>query len=234
MKCVSFTLLALLFLTGAHELRAGDIKGKVIFKGTKPKPVKIIMAADRRCERIHGGEDVFSDQVVVNGNGTLRNVFVYVKTGLSGKKYPPSGVTAKLDQTGCQYSPRVMGVMVDQKIEITNNDETLHNVHALPKNSRQFNIAQPKQGMKKTESFGSPEVMIRVKCDVHNWMAAYIGVLDHPFFSVSDDLGEFVLPDLPAGDYEVEAWHEKYGTRTMKVSVGSDSVKTADFTYEVD
>ncbi len=138
----------------------------------------------------------------------------------------------KFDQNGCQYSPHVFGVMVDQKIEIINDDETLHNVHALPKNSKQFNIAQPKKGMKMTQSFSSPEVMVKVKCEVHNWMAAYVGVMDHPFFAVSDDQGNFTIKDLPAGDYEIEAWHEKYGATTMKVSVAATGSKTADFSFE--
>jgi len=211
---------------------AGTLTGKINFKGEKVTPVKIKMTADKKCEKLHGGKDVYSDQVIVNSNNTLKNVFVYIKSGLPKKKYAAPKDKVKFEQNGCQYSPHVFGVMVDQKLEIINDDETLHNVHALPKNSKQFNIAQPKKGMKMTQSFSSPEVMVKIKCEVHNWMAAYVGVMDNPFFAVSDDKGNFTIKDLPAGEYEVEAWHEKFGTKTMKLTVGASDTKTADFTYD--
>ncbi len=233
MKSISFFALSLLLLAASPDAGyAGALTGKITFKGAKPAPVKIKMTADKKCEKAHGGKDVYSDQVVVNANGTLKNVFVYVKSGLPKKKYPAPKEKVKFDQSGCQYTPHVFGVMIDQKIEIINSDETLHNVHALPKNSKQFNIAQPKKGMKMTQSFSSPEVMVKVKCEVHNWMAAYVGVMEHPFFAVSDDQGNFTIKDLPAGEYEVEAWHEKYGASTMKVSVAAAGSKSADFSFE--
>ena len=190
------------------------------------------MNADPKCLKLHEGKDVSSEQIVVNPNNTLRYVFVYVKKGLEGKKFPTPSTSLKMDQKGCMYNPHIFGVMINQPIEITNSDATLHNIHALPKNSKQFNIAQPKQGMKMNQKFDKSEIMVRVKCEVHNWMASYIGVLDHPFFAVSDDKGNFEIKNLPAGDYELEAWHEKYGTQSMKVSVGASDTKTADFTYE--
>lgn len=232
MKIILFASALILSLSlFAVAAFGGSIEGKVNFKGAKPAPVKIKMTADKKCEKMHAGKDVVSDQVVINANGTLANVFVYVKSGLAKKKYPTPKEKAKFDQSGCQYTPHVFGVMVDQKIEITNSDETLHNVHALPKNSKQFNIAQPKKGMKMAQSFSSPEVMVKIKCEVHNWMAAYVGVVDHPFYAVSNETGTFTIPDLPAGDYEIEAWHEKYGTSTMKVSVPATGAKSADFSF---
>ncbi len=130
------------------------------------------------------------------------------------------------------YHPHVFGMMVNQPLEIVNADQTLHNIHALPKSSKAFNIAQPKQGMKMEKTFDKPETMVKIKCDVHNWMSAYVGVLDNPYFAVSDDKGSFTIKDLPAGQYEVEAWHEKYGAQTMKVTVGASDTKTVDFTFE--
>ena len=127
--------------------------------------------------------------------------------------------------------PHVQAAPVGSTLEIVNSDPTLHNIHALPKNNAQFNMAQPKQGQKATKTFGKSEVMVKFKCDVHSWMAAYGAVLDHPFYAVSDDKGNFTIKDLPAGDYELEAWHEKYGVQSMKVSVGASDTKTADFTF---
>ncbi|HZY09619.1 MAG TPA: carboxypeptidase regulatory-like domain-containing protein [Bacteroidota bacterium] len=211
---------------------AGSIKGKVDFKGTKPSTAKIKMNADPRCVKIHTGKEVSSEQVIINENNTLRYVFVYVKKGLEGKKFDTPKEKKTIDQRGCMYSPHIFGMMVNQPLEIMNSDPTLHNIHALPKSSPQFNIAQPKQGMKTTKSFSKPEVMVKIKCDVHSWMASYVGILEHPFYAVSDDKGNFEIKNLPAGDYEIEAWHEKYGSNSMKVSVGAADSKTADFAFE--
>lgn len=226
------SILAISLLVGFSQVFAGNITGKINFKGAKPTVAKIKMNADPKCVKIHGGKGATSEQVVVNPNNTLRYVFVYVKNGLTGKKFDIPKTPTKLDQKGCMYNPHVFGVVANQPLEITNSDPTLHNIHALPKNSAQFNIAQPKIGMKMTKMFTKQEVMVKIKCEVHSWMASYVGVLEHPYFAVSDDKGNFEIKNLPAGDYEIEAWHEKYKTQTMKVSVGAADTKTADFTYE--
>lgn len=223
---------AVLVFTMVASLSAGTVTGKINFKGAKPAVSKIMMNADPKCVKMHSGKDVASEQVVVNANNTLQNVFIYVKKGLEGKKFPVPSDKKTIDQKGCMYSPHVLGIMAGQPIEISNDDPTLHNIHALPKNSKQFNIAQPKQGMKMTQKFDKSEVMVKVKCEVHNWMAAYVGVLDHPFYAVSDNEGAFSIKNLPAGTYEIEAWHEKFGTQTMSVTVGASDTKTADFTFE--
>jgi len=225
-------LFAIAIFIFANFSNAANVTGKINFKGKAPASQKIKMNADAKCVKLHEGKDVNSEAVVVNENNTLRWVFVYVKSGLpAGKKYPMPKEAAKIDQNGCMYSPHVQGVMVNQPIEITNSDPTLHNIHALPKNSAQFNIAQPKQGMKTTKTFDKAEQMVKVKCEVHNWMASYVGIMDNPFFAVSDDKGNFTIKDLPAGDYELVAWHEKLGEATAKVKV-TDKGATADFTFE--
>ncbi len=226
--------IALLLLTSVFVFNftlAGNVTGKVNFKGTAPKPQKIKMNADAKCVKLHDKKEVLSDAIVINTNSTLKNVFIYVSKGLEGKKFPPSKETVKLNQEGCMYTPHVLGVMVNQPVEIINSDNTLHNVHSLSKNSPQFNVAQPKQGMKMTKTFTASEQMVKVKCEVHNWMSTYVGVMDHPFFAVSNEQGSFTLKNLPAGDYEITAWQEKLGTAVMKVKV-SDKDATADFTFE--
>jgi hypothetical protein len=124
--------------------------------------------------------------------------------------------------------------MVEQKLKILNSDPTLHNVHAVAKNSRSFNLAMPRQGMELEQSFRAREVMVRIKCDVHPWMETWCGVLDHPFFAVTGDDGAFELSKLPAGTYTVEAWHEEYGTQTQSVTVNDGESTTLSFTFGPD
>jgi plastocyanin len=189
-----------------------------------------MMNADPVCVKQHK-TPVVGEEVVVNTNGTLKNVLVYVKEGLGSRKFDPPAGKLEFEQKGCQYTPHVLGIQVGQELEIVNGDPTLHNVHSLSKENAQFNVAQPKQGMKLTKKFDKPEVF-KVKCEVHTWMGAYIGVFGHPYFAVTSDDGSFKLKNLPAGDYTIEAWHEKYGTQTMKVKVAAGGAATADFKFE--
>ena len=207
------------------------VAGSVKFSGTAPAAEHIKMDADPQCKLAHP-EAVSKQDVVVNANGTLQHVFVYVKSGLEGKTFPAPKDAVKLDQHGCMYSPHVMGVQVNQPFEIVNDDATLHNVNCKPTKSKPFNLAQPVKGMKNSKSFTAPEVMVKCVCNVHPWMAAYVGVLDHPFYSVTDDQGTFSLAGLPAGTYTIEAWHEKYGAQTQDVTVGDGESKTTNFEFK--
>ncbi len=227
-----FAVTAVLFCFLLNSAIAGTVTGKINFSGAKPTMPTIKMDADKKCVAMHSGKPVSSQQVEVNSNGTLKDVFIYVKSGLEGKKFPAPSQAVTITQEGCMYHPHVFGLMVNQPLEIVNADATLHNIHALPKNSAQFNIAQPNKGMKMTKKFDKPEVMVKIKCEVHNWMSAYAGVVDNPFYAVSDDQGNFTIKNLPAGTYTIEAWHEKYGPKTMSVTVGPSDTKTVDFTYE--
>ena len=220
-----------IFCISVSTTFGGNVSGKVNFKGTSPSMPMIKMNADPKCVKMHSGKDVSSEQAVINANKTLRWVFVYVKKGLEGKKFPTPTTKVSIDQKGCMYTPHVFGVMAKQPIEITNSDATLHNIHALPKTNTGFNIAQPKQGMKMTKTFDKPEMPVKIKCEVHNWMASYAYVMDNPFFAVTDDKGNFEIKNLPDGNYTLEAWHEKYGTQEMNVSVKGGAA-TADFTFE--
>jgi hypothetical protein len=123
-------------------------------------------------------------------------------------------------------------MVAGQSLDILNSDPTLHNIHALPEKNDAFNLGMPVQGMKYTKKFDKPEVMIRIKCDVHGWMGAYCGVLPHPFFAVSAADGSFMIKDLPAGTYTIEAWHEKLGTQTQQITVGDKESKAANFTFK--
>lgn len=207
------------------------ISGSVKFTGTPPKPQPIDMAEEQACaEKYTNGPT--TEHVVVNSNGTLQNVFVYVKEGLPADMSWPAPAEPKvIDQDGCRYHPHVLGVQVGQKLQIRNSDPVLHNINAKPQAQRGFNISQPVQGMTTERTFNQSEVMVPVECDVHGWMSAYIGVLPHPFYSVTGEQGGFTLRGLPAGTYTIEAWHERYGTQTQTVTVGEGETKTVEFTF---
>ena len=203
------------------------ISGTISYANGDPD-AEILMDADPVCKSLHA-EAAYSEKIVADAGG-LANVFVYVKSGIGGS-YPAPAEKALLNQQGCQYSPHVSGVMVGQTVVIRNSDPTLHNVHALPEKNDEFNQGQPFKDMELEHKFDQAEVMVRFKCDVHPWMASYMGVMDHPFFAVSGADGSFSIEGLPAGDYEIEAWHEELGSKTTSVTVAADGTAEANFDF---
>jgi plastocyanin len=209
---------------------AATIVGRVAFDGEPPENPRIRMSGDPLCAQ--AGDATFENYVVKDGG--LDNVFVYVKDGLGNYHFDVPAEPVKLDQQGCRYVPHVIGVRAGQPIEITNSDATTHNVHSLPGVNREFNFAQYVKDQKNVEIFTAPEVMIRLKCDLHSWMSAYVGVVEHPYFAVTSAGGKFELKGLPPGEYTIEAWHEKAGTQVQKVTVGPNETKEIGFTYRAD
>src|SRR5262245_43768906 len=212
--------------------KAGQVAGTVKLDGTAPKNEAIKMNADPVCIREAKGPQMQETYLVGSDGKSLGNVFVYVKDGLGNYVYDAPTDSPKIDQKECRYHPHVFGMRTSQTLEIINSDPTLHNIHALPKNNSEFNNGQPIQGMKMTHTFDKPEVMVPFKCDVHGWMNAYVGVLDHPYFAVTKDDGKFELKDLPAGSYTITAWHEKLGTQDQKVTIGEKESKDVNFTFK--
>lgn len=210
---------------------AGTITGKVAFTGQAPARIRIRMDAVPACTQANP-DPVFVQEVVVNDNNTLRNVFVYVKEGLGNRSFPAPAGEAMIDQRGCMYNPHVLGLVVGQKIRIKNSDPTNHNIHPLPMQNREWNQSQPPGSADMIQEFARPEIMIPVKCNVHPWMISYVGVLPHPFFAVSGADGSFEIKGLPPGDYVIEAWHEKYGASQQNVTVGPSETKQLDFSIQ--
>jgi plastocyanin len=168
--------------------------------------------------------------LILDENKGVKNVLVFITEGLNIDYSPPEEPMV-IDQKGCIYSPHVVGIMAGQQLDILNNDGTLHNIHALPKVNKEFNKAQPRSKKKLSVKFEKPEAPFKIKCDVHPWMGAYIGVFDHPCFAVSGDDGTYIISDLKPGEYVIEAWHEKLGSQTANVTV-SDSAAHQDFTFK--
>ncbi|MCH7825486.1 MAG: hypothetical protein IH849_11845 [Acidobacteria bacterium] len=209
----------------------GTIAGSINFAGNAPEGQVLQMAADPYCLTAHAGAEVMSQRVVVNDNGTLRYVFVYVKEGLD-QTFTTSADTIELSQEGCMYVPHMIGLQTNQTLSVINNDDALHNINARPSGAGNdpFNFAQPVKGMTNDVTFASAEI-IAVKCDVHPWMQAYIGVTNHPYFAVSSEDGSFTINNLPAGDYVVAAWHETMGEQIQNVTVGANATVEVSFDF---
>src|SRR5262245_12708800 len=159
------------------------ITGTVKYEGTAEKPRVVRMDSDPLC--MPEGPQTSEVLIVGPGNG-LQNAFVYIKDGLGDRKFQVPQTPVVLDQRGCKYHPHVFGIQVGQPVIILNSDPTLHNIHAVPKANGEFNFGQATKGMKTTRTFDKPEVMVPFRCDVHGWMAAYGGVVAHPYFEVSN------------------------------------------------
>lgn len=209
---------------------AGAVSGMVMVEGELPAPEELMMNSDPNC--VMAATNTRSN-TYVGSDGRLGNVFVYVREGLGDMTFPVSSEVVTLNQEGCRYIPHVLGVQVGQTLNIINSDPTLHNIHATPEANEEFNMGQPIQGMQFERTFDTPEVMVPMRCDVHGWMNAYIGVLEHPFFAVTGEDGTFDISTLPPGDYVVEAWHEALGVQTQNVTVATGETAEVSFTFTV-
>lgn len=210
---------------------AATISGRIVFEGQPPVAEAIDMSEEPVCADKY--TDPPSGEAVMVAEGGLNNVFVYVKEGVTGS-YPAPAAAVEVDQLGCRYQPHVIGVQAGQSILIRNSDAVLHNINTQPTTNRGFNISQPQEGMESSRDFSRAEVMIPVKCDVHGWMSAFVGVVDHPYHDVSHGAGEFTLSGLAPGTYTVEAWHEVYGTSTQEITVGEAETADMSFTFGPD
>lgn len=213
---------------------AGSITGKVFFRGEAPVMPVIDMSSNPQCERRHQNSQKAPQRaqvVVVNTNGTLKNVFVWIKGGLAPARWAPPAIAARLDQDGCIYQPHVLGLMKGQQLEIFNSDAVNHNVHAESVVNPAWNESQPPRAEHKFKQFAAEEILFPVTCSVHPWMRSYVGVSPHPFFAVTGEDGSFTLQGVPPGTYTVEAVHEKYGRKEGTLTLMPSGKATLEFTY---
>jgi plastocyanin len=206
------------------------VRGIVKFEGTLPKPKPINMASDPSCAQQHPSP-VFTQELMADSKGDLQNVVVFVSDGLGDRSFDPPSQPVEMKQKGCMYEPHVLALQANQPVEVTNNDPTTHNIHPQPANNREWNKAEV-PGSKIEESFPRQEIAIPVKCNVHPWMRGYVAVFKHPFFAVTGKDGSFALNNLPPGTYTIQAWHEKLGTSTQKVTIGANESKNIDFVFK--
>lgn len=205
------------------------VKGIVSFEGEAPAGKKLNLPSG--CQK-PGAGDVYSNEVIVN-SGKLQNVLITINA--SHIKGPFTDVPSQeviMDQRGCMYHPRLAVARVGQKVTFINSDPVFHNVRSVTKENEKFNVGMPKKNQRETKIFNKPEMFLQAKCSVHPWMGAYVAVLDHPFHAISNEKGEFSLPNLPAGEYTVEAWHEVFGKQSQVVNVSVDGSSDIKFTFK--
>lgn len=217
-------------IPAGESIGSAAVTGKALFKGNPPKRRPIAMSADPGCKH-PGGGDALSDDVLVSADGALQNVWVRVVSGLGDRKFAPPAQAVELDQKGCTFTPHAETAQTGQTILFKNGDSVAHNVHALPKDNAGFNVTLPANGKPSERRFTKPEA-VRVKCDIHPWMGSWVLVHDAPFQSLTKEDGNFAIRGLPAGTYEIEAWHERLGALPRQsVTLGDGEEKAIEFSF---
>ncbi len=210
---------------------AGSVSGRIRYVGRKPARKMVDMSGDPACVEAHHGK-AYDESLVVNQNGTLANVFIYVKSGLEGKTFETPATSVTIDQRGCWFHPRVLGIQTGQKLEVINSDPVTHNIHPQAQINREWNHSQGAGDPPLARKFLKPEVMIKVKCNIHSWMHAFIGVVDNPYFAVTGGDGNFQINNLPPGNYVIQAWTETLGTQQMNVTVPASGKAESSFVFK--
>jgi len=213
----------------AAPAATATVTGKIAFEGTAPANEKIQMSADPYCQMQN--PNAVTELVKVSDGG-LENVIVFVKNAPAAA-YPTPADPVMIDQKSCHYTPHVFTMQTNQPLKVKNSDATLHNIHAWAEKNTPFNIGQPVQNMETTKTFTTEEVPLPIRCDVHKWMGAFVGVFTHPYHTVSKGGGAYELK-LPAGNYEIVAWHEMYGQQTQMVTVAENGKADLNFTFKAD
>jgi plastocyanin len=210
---------------------AATLTGTVVFRGTRPPRRVMSMDSEEGCQKLHSGKPVYDEPVLTGKSGGLANVFVYIKDGLGDKKFEPPKDPVVIDQRGCLFEPRVLGLRPGQTLDLKNSDPVSHNIHPMPQNNREWNEQQSPGTPDAQHRFARAEVMIPVKCNVHSWMHAWIGVVDHPYFAVTGPDGRFEFKNVPPGDYTIACWHEKLGEQKEQVHLDASGTAALHFTY---
>ena len=213
----------------AQTQKRGAIRGHIRISGKIPGNPVIRMGMDPMCAKLNAGRRPVQEIVAATSDGSLANVFVSLQGSFPSA--PPPADPVVIDQRACIYVPRVIGARVGQTLQVRNSDELLHNVHGFSSHGPGFNVSQPKAGIVTSFRLEREEIMLRVTCDVHRWMTAFVGVLSHPYFAMSGADGNFTISNVPPGTYTIQAWHERFGTATEKVRVTAGGTTSIDFAY---
>jgi hypothetical protein len=186
------------------------------------------MSADPYCAQ--NSKNPLTEEVIVSDGG-LENVILYISSGLTETNFPTPTTELLIDQKECHYIPHVFTMQVNQPLKIRNSDATLHNIHAYSQKNTPFNLGQAVQNMESRVQLTQEEVPVPIRCDVHKWMGAYVGVFHHPFHTTSKTGGAYEMK-VPAGNYQITAVHEKYGMQTQMVQVADNGTAELNFTFK--
>lgn len=232
MKRIHLGLLACaLAIPSAAALYSQDVSGVVTYSGPDFRIRALQMNADPQCDKIHEGEKVPAQDRLVSKDKGVANTFVYLEEAPDGVTVTTPTEPVTLGQEGCLYAPRVLGIQVNQPLLVENDDPVLHNVRCMAKMNRPFNLGQPAGTKPREKVFRAPEKAVKFKCDVHPWMSAYIFVMEHPFYAVTDANGKFTIEGLPAGKHTLKAWHETFGELELEVDVPAAGTDSANFVF---
>jgi plastocyanin len=208
----------------------GRVDVTVTFAGTPPPPRPINMRSSPACAAAHSGP-VYDTSLVVT-DGRLANAVVWLATGLEDRVFAIPEEPVTMDQKGCTYTPRVVGVMVGQPVNFVNSDPEAHNVHGKPTVAKGWNFMMSRQGLTRTVTMSEAEVGISVACDVHPWMQGYISAFEHPYFAITPADGAVSLPRVPPGTYTVAVWHETLGTKEQTITLEPRGTAAVRFAFE--
>ena len=215
----------------ADPATSGSVTGTVLYKGKKPTPKLVNMSEDPACVQAHSGK-AYDESLVVGSKGTLGNAFIYIKSGLEGKTFEAPSTPVTIDQGGCWFRPRVLGIQTNQTLQVTNSDPVTHNIHPMAQINREWNHSMGPGDPPLNRKFQKPEIMVKVKCNIHSWMHAFIGVVDNPYFAVSKDDGSFEIPNLPPGTYTLAIWQENLGTQEHQITIAPHTRTATGFTFK--
>lgn len=228
------SLCLVLVLVGITVAQAGSVKGTIKWEGKTPKNALIQMDSDPVCKTAAEGKEMRKETTVVDANGNLANVILYVSKGLpEGQKFAVKTETVTLDQKGCTYFPHVVAIQLGQKIELRNSDKTTHNVHFQSKLNGDWNLTQSTEGVvPAAQDMKRAEIgTCSFKCDIHSWMESRVAIFEHPFFAVSAADGSFKIDNLPPGTYTLTAWHEKEKPKDIEVTIVAGAAADANFSF---
>jgi len=219
----------------ASEVTSASVWGTVVFAGIVPQPKTVEMRGDPYCAKVRAShEPALRQDVVMTTSGRIANVVVYAKD-VVGR--PQSQIVAPLppvifELRSCMFVPHVVAVCCGQEVWFENKDDTVHTIHARRSKNPRFNFALlGTQSPSRSVRFPEPEVAVEVRCDVHPWENAFVAVFNHPYYAVTDSNGTFEIPEIPAGEYTLEAWHEKLGTVTQQVRLAPGERSSIQFVF---
>jgi len=210
----------------------GTAYGLVKFEGTAPKPEPVNLSTDQGCSWFYKNNPLLKEDLVLNPDNTVRWTLVYVKSEVKGSFSAPKE-SYLVDQVKCVFVPHVSAVMANQPVRFQNSDPVVHNTRTNAKVNKFFNATQPKQGSYTDHTFEKPEIGVQLVCDVHPWMISYVHVMSNPFFAITGEDGMYVIKGLPPGQYTLEFWHEKLGTKTVEVEVKANELVQSDVTFNL-